>query len=370
VLTAGRERVTTTPAFEIQRDHALAPLTSLAVGGPAQFFARALSEPAVPEALEWAASRDLPVTLLGGGSNVVVADAGVPGLVLTIGLKDESHRFEGDAVDVTIGAGAGWDAFVEESVERGWAGLECLSGIPGQVGATPIQNVGAYGQEVADTLVEVHAFDRDCAARVVLPRAACGFGYRTSRFKETDADRFIVLGATFRLRVGGEACLAYPEIARRFADRAPGLREVRAAVLATRKSKSMLIDPLDENGRSCGSFFLNPRLTAEEMDGLRARTAGAPPAFPDGSGRVKVPAAWLIEAAGFQRGQRWGSVGISSRHSLALVCHPGATAAAIVEAAHRVRDGVARAFGVWLSPEPRFLGFGAVPDGLPALGSL
>jgi UDP-N-acetylmuramate dehydrogenase len=366
--------VTDAPAFELHRDHPLAPLTSLAVGGPARFFARALTEHAVPEALQWAGSRDLQVTLLGGGSNVVVADAGVDGLVLTLGLTDESHRREDDVVDVTIGAGAGWDTFVEASVERGWAGLECLSGIPGQVGATPIQNVGAYGQEVADTLVEVRAFDRDSASRVVLPRAACGFGYRTSRFKEIDADRFIVLGATFRLRVGGDACLAYPEIARRFgvtqAARAPGLRDVRAAVLAARKSKSMLPDPLDDNGRSCGSFFLNPRLTGEEMERLRARAPGAPPAFPDGSGRVKVPAAWLIEAAGFQRGQRWGSVGISSRHALALVCHPGATAAAIVEAAHRVRDGVARAFGVWLSPEPRFLGFGDVSDGLPALGSL
>jgi UDP-N-acetylmuramate dehydrogenase len=295
-------------------------------------------------------------------------------LVLTLGLTAQSHRREGNVVDVTIGAGAAWDAFVEQSVERGWAGLECLSGIPGQVGATPIQNVGAYGQEVADTLVEVHAFDRHSAARVVLPRAACGFGYRTSRFKDTDPDRFIVLGATFRLRAGGDACLAYPEIARRFgvtpAAAAPSLRDLRATVLATRQSKSMLLDPRDENGRSCGSFFLNPRLTADEMERLRARAPSPPPMFPDGSGRVKVPAAWLIEASGFQRGQRWGSVGISSRHSLALVCHAGATATSVIEAAHRVRDGVARAFDVWLSPEPRFLGFGDVTDGLPALSAL
>jgi UDP-N-acetylmuramate dehydrogenase len=360
------------PVFELRRDHPLAPLTSLAVGGPARYFARLLTEGDVPAALEWAASRDLPVTLLGGGSNVVVSDAGVEGLVLTLGLSDESHAREGDAVHVTIGAGAHWDAFVQRSVERGWAGLECLSGIPGHVGATPIQNVGAYGQEVGDTLLEVHAFDRSSAGRVVLPRSACGFGYRTSRFKQEDAGRFIMLAATFRLRIGGAACLAYPELARRFAADAgpPSLADVRGAVLATRRAKSMLLDPSDENGRSCGSFFLNPWLSAAQLDQLRGRAAGEPPSFPDADGRFKVPAAWLIEAAGFQRGQRWGNVGISSRHSLALVCHAGATAAAVVEAAHRVRDGVARAFDVWLRPEPLFLGFGAVSDELPALGSV
>lgn len=359
-------------SFELRRDHPLAPLTSLAVGGPARYFARLQSEQAVPEALAWAAARDEPVTLLGGGSNVVVADSGVEGLVLTLGLGEEAHERDGDAVHVTIGAGAAWDSFVERTVQRGWAGLECLSGIPGHVGATPIQNVGAYGQEVGDTLLEVHAFDRESGARVVLPRSACGFGYRTSRFKQAEAGRFIVLGATFRLRIGGAACLAYPEIARRFpADAAaPNLADVRAAVLATRRAKSMLLDPSDENGRTCGSFFLNPRLSLVELDRLRARAVSAPPSFPDADGRFKVPAAWLIEAAGFQRGQRWGSVGISSRHSLALVCHAGATAAAVVEAAHRVRDGVARAFDVWLSPEPLFLGFGKISDGLPALGSV
>jgi len=364
--------VTSAPTFAPRHNHPLAPLTSLAVGGPARYFARLLSEQAVPEALAWADARDEPVTLLGGGSNVVVADGGVEGLVLTLGLNAEAQQREGDAVHVTVGAGVAWDSFVERTVERGWAGLECLSGIPGLVGATPIQNVGAYGQEVGDTLLEVHAFDRGGGGRVVLPRSECGFGYRTSRFKQADAGRFIVLGATFRLRIGGGACLAYPEIARRFTPDAgpPSLAEVRGAVLATRKAKSMLLDPSDENGRSCGSFFLNPRLSSAELDRLRARSANAPPSFPDADGRFKVPAAWLIEAAGFQRGQRWGSVGISSRHSLALVCHPGATAAAVVEAAHCVRDGVAHAFGVWLRPEPIFLGFGELDDGMPALSSV
>lgn len=359
-------------AFEPLRGHPLAPLTSLAVGGAARHFGRLLDEQAVPEALAWATARGEAVTLLGGGSNVVVADAGVQGLVLTLGLTSEACTRDGNDVYVTVGAGAPWDAFVERTVERGWAGLECLSGIPGHVGATPIQNVGAYGQEVADTLQEVHVFDRQSGARVVLPRSACGFGYRTSRFKESDRDRFVVLGATFRLRIGGAACLAYPEIARRFAPDAgpPSLSDVRAAVLATRQTKSMLLDPGDENGRSCGSFFLNPRLTSSELESLRARASSPPPSFPEADGRFKVPAAWLIEAAGFRRGQRWGSVGISSRHSLALVCHPGATAAAVVEAAHRVREGVARALDVWLSPEPRFLGFGDTGDGLPPLGSL
>jgi UDP-N-acetylmuramate dehydrogenase len=305
--------------------------------------------------------------LLGGGSNVVIADAGVPGLVLTVDLRGESSRREGDAIEVSAGAGEAWDAFVARAVQRDWLGLECLSGIPGHVGATPIQNVGAYGQEVAQTLVSVDVHDRARNERRTLRRAECGFGYRTSRFKTTDAERFILLGATFRLRQGGDGCIAYPELARHFVASAarPSASAVRRVVLETRASKSMLLDPDDENGRSCGSFFLNPELGAAELDALLGRVPVAPPVFPQPDGRSKVPAAWLIEKAGFQRGQRFGSVGISSRHALALVCHAGATAAQLVAAAHRIRDGVARAFGVALVPEPRFFGFGTPSDTLP-----
>jgi UDP-N-acetylmuramate dehydrogenase len=236
------------------------------------------------------------------------------------------------------------------------------------VGATPIQNVGAYGQEVAETVRSVEVFDRESGALERLAHADCGFGYRTSRFKTSDAGRFIVLAVTFRLRIAGAACLGYPEIAKQFAARSASLGEVRSAVLATRRQKSMLLDPSDENRRSCGSFFLNPELDAPELERLQARSATPPPCFPQPDGRFKVPAAWLIEHAGFRRGQRWGAVGISSRHSLALVCHEGATSRALLEAAHRVRDGVAKSSGLWLRPEPQFLGFSGPNDGLPALG--
>ena len=346
----------------------LAPLTSLGVGGPAQFFARVGRAEALPEWIDWAARQGLPLTLLGGGTNVVIADAGVPGLVLALDLLGESARCDGSAVEVSVRAGEPWDAFVARSVERGWLGLEGLSGIPGQVGATPIQNVGAYGQDVAGSLLSVEVYDRAQQRVVTLGRDECGFGYRTSRFKAEGGDRYVVLGVTFRLQAGGDARIAYPELARRFAASGaprPTASAVRRVVLETRRGKSMLLDPSDENGRSCGSFFLNPELTSDELEALRARAPGPPPVHTQPNGRSKVPAAWLIEQAGFQRGQRFGSVGISSRHALALVCHPGASARQLVEAARRIRDGVAHAFDVVLSPEPRFFGFGALSDGLP-----
>jgi len=358
----------TAPRFEPSSAVPLAPRTSLRLGGPAEFFAELPLQEQVPEALEWARARGLPVLVLGGGSNVVVAERGIAGLVVSLTSADESVARDGDQVEVSIGAGAVWDEFVARCVARDWSGLECLSGIPGQVGATPIQNVGAYGQEVCDTLLRVQVHDRASGASLQLERAECEFSYRTSRFKTRDAGRFIVLGATFRLRVGGSPCVSYPEIARRFAT--PGaaaqtLGEVRQTVLETRRQKSMLLDPSDENGRSCGSFFLNPQLSPAELDQLRARSSAAPPVFAQPDGRFKVPAAWLIEQAGFQRGQRFGAVGISSRHTLALVCHAGATSDELVSAARRVRDGVAQALGVWLAPEAQFLGFEMGADGLP-----
>jgi UDP-N-acetylmuramate dehydrogenase len=360
-----------TSRFEPVRGVPLAARTSLGLGGPAEFFAELERPEQVPAALAWAQAHALPMLVLGGGSNVVIAERGIAGLVVSLTFAEESVVREGDQVEVSIGAGAVWDDFVARCVARDWSGLECLSGIPGQVGATPIQNVGAYGQEVCDTLLRVEVCDRQSGASLQLDRAACELSYRNSRFKTRDAGRFIVLGATFRLRVGGSPCVAYPEIARRFAT--PGappqaLGEVRQLVLETRRQKSMLLDPSDENGRSCGSFFLNPLLSAAELEQLRARCALAPPVFAQPDGRFKVPAAWLIEQAGFRRGQRFGAVGISSRHTLALVCHAGATSDELVSAARRVRDGVAQAFGVWLAPEAQFLGFDLGTDGLPVAG--
>jgi UDP-N-acetylmuramate dehydrogenase len=343
----------------------LAGATSLRLGGPAEFHAR-IPPDGLAEALAWAAQRSLPVTILGGGSNVVIADAGLGGLVLTLAGARESSASNGASVLVTIGGGAPWDEFVARCVARGWSGLECLSGIPGHVGATPIQNVGAYGQEVADTIVSVRAHDRSSGQLVELTHAECAFGYRTSRFKTSDADRFIVLDVTFRLQTGGAPCRTYPELARRI-PAAATLDDARRIVLETRREKSMLLDPSDENARSCGSFFLNPVIEPDALDALRARATATPPTYPQPDGRLKLPAAWLIERAGFQKGQRWGAVGISTRHSLALVAHDGATSRQLLEAAHRICDGVQAQLGIRLTPEPQFLGFGSSPHGLPRL---
>jgi UDP-N-acetylmuramate dehydrogenase len=354
------------PSLEPRRSVPLARYTSLQLGGTAEHFVEVNTASELAEALAWAERHGAPVTVLGGGSNVVIADAGLPGLVLRVARSEETSVLEGERALVTIGAGASWDELVERTVARGWAGLECLSGIPGCAGATPIQNVGAYGQEVADTLAAVRAYDRQDRMLRELSAAECQLSYRSSRFKTHDAGRFIVLDVCFALHAGGAPHLGYPEIARRFTGTRPTLAGVRSAVLATRRDKSMLLDPSDENGRSCGSFFLNPALDAAQLEQLRAR-APNPPTYPQPDGRFKVPAAWLIERAGFQKGQRWGAVGISSRHSLALVAHAGATSRQLLEAAHRVREGVAGALGVLLEPEPIFLGFGSAAHGLPSL---
>jgi UDP-N-acetylmuramate dehydrogenase len=349
----------------------LAPCCTLGVGGPAQYLVDAGDERAVLDALEWATRRGLPVHVLGGGSNLVVADRGVPGLVLRVAIRGVEVRERAGMVELTAGAGEPWDGVVRLAVERGWAGLECLSGIPGLVGATPIQNVGAYGQEVRDTVVAVRAVDRAAAAVVTLPAEACGFAYRDSAFKSGAPGRYVLLAVTYRLRPGGAPTVRYAELARHLADRgrpAPALADVREAVLAIRRAKSMVLEPGDPNRRSCGSFFLNPVLPAREAERV-ARAAADPgmPRWPEADGaRVKLSAAWLVERADFARGQTDGPVGLSTRHALAIVAHEGATAADVVRLARRVRDGVLQRFGVRLVPEPAFWGFGPLDGGLPA----
>jgi UDP-N-acetylmuramate dehydrogenase len=347
----------------------LAPLTTLRVGGTARFFAEARDEDAVRAALAWAEGRGLPVHVLGGGSNLVVADAGVEGLVVRVACRGVAVRELPGAVEVTAAAGEPWDALVRRTVERGWAGLECLSGIPGLVGATPIQNVGAYGQEVSDTVTAVRVLDRETREIATLAPEACGFGYRDSRFRSREAGRHVVLAVTFRLTPGGAPAVRYAELARHLETRgigAPSLAEVRESVLAIRRVKSMVLDEGDENRRSCGSFFLNPLVSAEEAARVALVAGGsAMPRWADSGGRVKLSAAWLIEQAGFRRGEPAGPVGLSTRHALAIVAREGATARDVVAFGGVVRAGVEARFGVRLRPEPVFWGFGAAPDGLP-----
>ncbi len=338
----------------------LAPLTTLGVGGAARWFVEAADEATVRAACAWARERGVALRVLGGGSNLVVADAGVDALVVRIALRGLTHRERGGALELTAAAGEPWDGVVAESAERGWAGLECLSGIPGLVGATPIQNVGAYGQEVSDTVVSVRALDTSTGEIVTLTAADCGFAYRDSTFKRETPGRFVVLAVTYRLRPGGAPTLTYGDVQRALAGRAPTLAETRAAVLAIRRGKSMTLDqPHDANRRSCGSFFLNPIVEAVYAEAVTAR-AGDPamPRWPQPDGRVKLSAAWLIERAGFTRGERTGAVGLSTRHTLAIVAHDGARTADVLAFARRVQDRVEERFGVRLSPEPVLWGTG------------
>lgn len=357
-----------TQTYAIESDVPLARMCTLELGGPARLFARVATEEDLLHALAWAASWDHPTWILGGGSNVVVADGGVEGLVLRPDFWGISaEEAEGGAL-VTARAGEGWDAFVAWTVSQGLAGLECLSGIPGTVGATPIQNVGAYGQEVSETIVRVRAYDRALAAMVDVEAAECGFGYRDSRFRR-EPGRWIVTAVTFRLTRANEARARYAELRDHLGKEHAPLAEVREAVILLRKRKSMVIEAEDENRRSVGSFFVNPVLSRDRFDVIVARAltrkiVSRPEDVPhhaQNDGRVKVPAAWLIERAGFERGHRRGPVGISSRHTLALVHHGGGTTREVVELATDIRDGVEAAFAVRLAPEPVFLGFDAPP---------
>ena len=362
----------------------LAGHTTLRLGGPARRFAAAPDDAELIAQVRGADERGEPLLVLGGGSNLVIADEGFPGTVVRGGPRGRRPQPGGESVLLTVAAGEDWDSVVAGAVADGLAGLECLAGIPGLSGATPIQNVGAYGQEVAETLVTVRAYDRDRREVVDLPAAACGFGYRTSAFKRAlpsgggtrpgrpgpVTGRFVVLAVTFRLgRSALSAPVRYGELARalgvREGGRAP-LAQVRSAVLELRRGKGMVLDPADPDTRSAGSFFTNPVLDPAAFAALErvvAATFGPGvqvPRFPAGPGRVKVPAAWLIERAGFAKGYPGGAAPdgprISAKHTLALVNPGGATTAGLLALAREIADGVRKAFGVDLAAEPVLVG--------------
>jgi UDP-N-acetylmuramate dehydrogenase len=346
------------------RDVPLAPLTTLGVGGGARWYARANSAASAAAAVAWAAERDLPLVVVGGGSNLIVADDGWPGLVLHVAINGIEVSEGGDATRLVAGAGEAWDGLVSLAVSRGLAGIECLSGIPGTVGGTPVQNVGAYGQEVADVIDHVTILDRTSGALLDLAARDCGFGYRMSRFKGADAGRFVVCAVTFRL-MAGRPTVVYPDVVAHMRQRAimdPTLADVREAVLLIRRQKGMVVDAADPDTRSVGSFFVNPVLPAERFATLKDTAGGAVPSFAVDGGRVKVPAAWLIERAGFPKGFAAGAAGISSKHPLALVNRGGATAREIVALGARIKREVADRFGVWLKAEPVFVGGEDNPD--------
>jgi UDP-N-acetylmuramate dehydrogenase len=362
----------------IQENVPLGPMTTLQVGGTARYFAEAKREDEVREATQFAKTRGLPLFVLGGGSNLVVADAGWPGLVLRIalgGISTDPKAASSNAVLFSVGAGVNWDDFVGQAVVQNCAGVECLSGIPGSVGGTPVQNVGAYGQEVSETIELVRALDLKEDRIVALPKPACGFRYRTSIFNTTERGRYIILRVNYRLQRGGAPNLKYADLKKYYAESVasneadkktpPSLAGVRQAVREIRRSKGMLIVPGDDDCRSAGSFFKNPVLGETQFNELATRAADKSleiPSYPaarldDKDAQHKVSAAWLVEHSGFSKGYVAGAAGISRKHALALINRGDAKASDIVGLKDEIQRGVLEAWGILLEPEPVFVGF-------------
>jgi UDP-N-acetylmuramate dehydrogenase len=348
--------------FKVRENVPLAPFTTLGIGGPARWFVEAASEGEIVHAVAWARERGLPLFILGGGSNLLVSDAGFPGLVLRVALKGiEVSDDNGDKMYCVAG-GENWDSLVQQTVQANCAGMECLAGIPGTVGGTPVQNVGAYGQEVAETIQSVRVLDLESLVFREIPAAECGFAYRSSIFNSTARGRYLVVRVDYRLRPEGEPNLRYADLQKAFPTGAkPTLTEVAATVREIRQAKGMLLVDRDPDCRSAGSFFKNPIISLDEFSALTARlgrtAANPPPHYPGGEGRIKLPAAWLIEQAGFQKGYALGRAGISTRHTLALVNLGGASAAEILALRDEVVAGVEAKFKVLLHMEPVLLGF-------------
>jgi UDP-N-acetylmuramate dehydrogenase len=350
--------------MRIEENKQLAPLTTFGLGGPARWFVAAETEADLARAAAWARQEGLSLFVLGGGSNLLVADAGFNGLVVHIALKGiqvEEVPADSDERAYRVAAGEEWDQFVQRTVDDDCAGLECLAGIPGTAGGTPVQNVGAYGQEVSCVIDRVRAFYLLEQSFVEFNADECAFAYRRSRFNTTDRGRYAVTRVDYRLKLHGDPTLKYADLQKTFAaETVPGLREVAETVRSIRRSKGMLIVEGDPDSRSAGSFFKNPIVTREHATRVASAAGTEPPRFPAGPGKenlVKLPAAWLIEKAGFAKGYAIGPAGISSKHTLALVNRGGATAADIMALADKIRAAVEKKFGIELQMEPVMLGF-------------
>src|ERR1700735_2245772 len=349
----------------VQENVSLAPLTTFKLGGPARYFVEAASIAEVQEAAAFSRSRDLPLFVLGGGSNLVVSDSGWPGLVLKIAIAGIDRRNDSnDEGKILFDAGAGesWDRFVSHAVRAECAGVECLSGIPGSVGGTPVQNVGAYGQEVSDTIESALVLDLKDGQVRELCREACGFTYRSSIFNTTERGRFIILRVTYALTPEGKPRIGYADLKRHFEGRetSPDLAETREAVRHIRARKGMLLVAGDPDCQSAGSFFKNPVISQEQHEDLRQRAAAKGltlPSYPALEKSKKISAAWLVERSGFSRGYGFGHVGISSKHALALVNRGGATAAEVLTLKDEIQQRVEEIWGVRLEPEPVMVGF-------------
>ena len=348
--------------MRILENVALAPYTTLQIGGPARYFVEAGQEAEILEALSYAQQHSLEVFVLGGGSNLVVADSGWRGLVLKIAITGIHAEKESGKRLFVAGAGEDWDKLVAYSVVQNCSGIECMSGIPGTVGGTPVQNVGAYGQEVAETITSVRVIDTISARVRDLTAPECSFSYRSSIFNASEKGRYIVTRVSYLLTQNGAPKLEYADLKRYFGSQTstPSLKQLREAVRKIRSSKGMLITGEDADSRSAGSFFKNPIVTRAEYERIVALPTckdQKPPSFPAPEGMVKISAAWLVENSGFQKGYTEGRVGISRKHSLAIVNRGGATAEEVVRLKSKVQQAVLRVFGVQLHPEPVFIGF-------------
>ena len=335
----------------------LAPLTTLRVGGSARYFARIETKEDLLHAVDFAHDDELPIFVLGGGSNVLVSDQGFSGVVLQMVMTEPATVFEeaGGFVTCRVPAGVDWDDFVLQVCERGLAGVECMAGIPGLVGGTPVQNVGAYGQEVAETIVAVRALDVEAMSFVSLSAAECGFGYRRSIFNSSARGRYVVTKVTFRFEKTRAVELKYAELKEYFAGRQPTPMEVYRAVRDIRHRKGMLLVEGEGDCRSAGSFFKNPVVSVVEFERLM-REFGDFPHWAAGAGKIKLAAAWMLERAGFHKGFAMGRAGISSRHTLAMINRGEATEGEIVALRDEIQARVLERFGVKLEQEPVAVG--------------
>lgn len=346
----------------IQQNVPLAPLTTLGVGGPAQFFIEIRTPEEALEAIQFSHSRKLPIFVLGGGSNLVIADKGWPGVVLKIAISSIQSDDRGDQIFFEVGAGEDWDKFVAHAVSMECSGIECLSGIPGSVGGTPVQNVGAYGQEVSETIQSATVLDLNTLKILNFSREDCGFNYRTSTFNTKARGRYIVLKVVYALRRGGAPKLQYADLQKHFAgaNENPTLLQVRKAVREIRARKGMLISPADPDCRSAGSFFKNPILSSERFQELTRRASALNlqvPSYPALETQRKVSAAWLVENSGFSKGFNAGHAGISHKHALAIVNRGSATAAEIIALKENIQQKVKEIWSILLEPEPVLVGF-------------
>jgi UDP-N-acetylmuramate dehydrogenase len=351
-----------TAGFEIKENHPLRSLTTFYAGGDARYYAAVSSEEDIVNALDFAKNRDIPVFVLGGGSNLLVSDQGFPGLVIHNVMRGFESNQDGGHMVVSVSGGESWQELVDRCVAAGWQGFECMAGIPGTVGAAPVQNIGAYGQEVSETVIGVETVDIETGEVVVFGNEECGFGYRKSIFNAGEAGRYIVTGVDFRLTVNGSPRVRYRELAEKIGtDKDLTLSKVRDTVLNIRGEKGLLTGDGRESVRSAGSFFRNPIVTKGEFGRLEERVMAAGGcrewAWPFEQGKIKISAACLIQCAGFIRGYRRGNVGISPRHTLIIINYGGASADEIAAFAADVQKKVVDEFGVLMMPEVKFIGF-------------